>query len=398
MLLFQAACPGDEEPPARVDSGVSDLDGGLLGIDAALPPIDADPADTGDAGAAPGDRLPETAFIFERQVRRVDGYVSHVYSFDRASGQERLIKAHNRRLEGLALSLDRRTIAWTELAYQTSALDSRLSYLYGMVWLMGVDGQGARALTGPPPVPLNETGPTCALTLTCPGIASCIAGRCAYEYFKHEYKDLVFAPDGKSLFAGVYMSWFSLDPLNSGGGNTVSFPLEGGARGIHGLRGCLLKTPVAFHPDGQTAVIGHHGCAETPEGFHEFGVNPFAPRGLLVAPPALSEWSSTQSLVWWPDGSALLFVAKSVRKQDPRQRRAGLYMWERATGQYQRLFEPATDDLDIADVTITRQGEIIVATEVRNGDGWLGFLEVLDPATSQLTRLPVASPVLRPRG
>ena len=409
VLVPLTACPGAEKPALPVDAGTLTADAagpeheGEIPVPDALPTLEA--GTSGEvASPTPGEPLPETSFIFERRVVVGGRSVSQLFAFDLESGQERLISKldHNgrsRELKGLALSPDRRSVAFTEWDYMPSTVDMRLGFVFGVISLMGVDGRGLRALTAPPVLPLNETGPSCAVTQRCPGIASCIAQRCAYENFIHEYLDPVFAPDGQWLFAGVYMGWFSLDPFNSGGGTTVSWPLAGGGSRSHGVLGCLLKSPVAFHPDGQTAVLGHDACGQTREGFHEFTVRPFAPARLLAAEPQLSSWSSTETLRWWPDGSALLFVAKNLSKQTGNDRRGGLYMWERATGTYKRLFEPATDELDIIDFTITPQQKVIVGTQIQGTerDRFFYRLQLLDIATSLLTPLPLSSPVLRPR-
>ena len=416
IVFLAAGCtskPGGEPDPAGSVGGTAGSSpaggssaGGSSGAGGAP---DARAADTAAPSALKA--LPDTAFVFERRVRSGERWVSQIYSFDLATNTEQLISKLDQdggeiELKGLAVSTDRKWITFSEWDYRASTVDARQGFIDGIVWVMNVSGGDLRRITMPALPNFNQNGGVCAQTRDCAGATICVAGKCTYENFATEYMDPVRAPDDQSIFLTHWVSWTTYNlngfPTINGGGATASVPVSGGSVTSYGVMGCRGKTPVAFHPDGKTAVVGLDSCTDRAlQGFHEYTLNPFAhKRGLTNAPPIYS-WSTTDAFAWLPDGSGILYIGYNTAKATGsgfEGRRQGLYLWDAAKNQHLVLFESPTDDLDVDDFGLSRDGKtLIVAVRRPVEGGYYNEFQRFDLTTGQLQPLPLQHSVIRPR-
>ena len=370
-----------------------------------------------DGGGGPPDvpsglqPLPDSTFVFERRVLVDGSWISHLYAYDLASRTERLLSKldHEGRstdLKGLAVSPDRKWIAFTEWDFRTNAADSRQSFVDGIVWVINVAGGEVRRLTVPGLPDLNQNGAACTMDSDCSGATICVTGKCTYENFISQYLHPTWAPDGQSIFMVHWSSWTTVGPTGApalgGGGVTASVPFSGGPHTSYGLMGCGGKTPIAFHPDGRRALVGLDVCTDRKvEGFHEYTLNPFTYKGPLTEAPAIFSWATTEAAAWLPDGSGFLYLGYNSRKAQGsgfEGRREGLYFWDATRNQHQIWFEAPTDDLDITDFALSRDGKtLIVATRKPVEGGFLNEFAKFDLVTHQLAPLPLPHAVIRPR-
>ena len=238
------------------------------------------------------------------------------------------------------------------------------------------------------------------------GSRVCVAGKCTYENYTSEYLYPTWAPDGQSIFVAHWASWSTVNangaPSLGGGGVTASVPFAGGSVTSDGVMGCSGRTPIAFHPDGRRGVVGLNICSnKAVDGFHEYTLEPFSYKGPLADPPSIYAWATTRSIAWLPDGSGFLYTGYNTRKAQGDGfdgRRQGLYFWDAAKNQHQIWFEAATDDLDITDLALSRDGKtLILATTLPVDGGFLNEFARFDFTTRQLTPLPLPHAVIRPR-
>jgi hypothetical protein len=359
-------------------------------------------------GSAPSDGLPATAFVFERQVKRGDYWRSSLHTYDLATGSEGLVSdlGGQARINGLAVSSDHKSIAITTLAFHPSEdTNIRRAFLYGVLWSMRLDGTDLRRLTPPATGAENAGGRSCFVDQECPAEQECFHNYCYYSSYYMELTHPVWAPDGQSVFATEGILWgdiaFTLFP--KAGTLPVSVPAAGGVPKKVPGSSCLGHTPVAFHPTQPTAAMGQSSCVKENEGFYELAGQPLATTRLLTRGPTLSSWSFSDSLLWWPDGSGLLFTAQNVRKKladtPLHDRRQGLYFWDPTDGQYRVIYEPPADDLDIDDFAVSRDTKhLVVVVRVPLGnDLERRELHELDLVTRELRKLPIAGVVQRPR-
>jgi hypothetical protein len=384
------------------------MDGGKP-PDGGKSPDGAGPDAPGPAGMQP---LSGTTFVFERRLLTDGGtWISHLYTYDLANNTERLLSKleHQGRstdLKGLAVSPDRKWIAFTEWELRPSQADSRQSFVDGIIWVMNVAGGDVRRLTMPALPDLNQNGVTCALDRDCMGARVCVAARCTYQNFISEYLYPAWAPDGQSIFVTHWQSWSTVDmngaPALGGGGVTASVPFAGGSVTSYGVMGCSGKTPIAFHPDGRRGVVGLNICSnKAVDGFHEYTLDPFTYKGPLADPPSIYAWATTRSIAWMPDGSGFLYTGYNTRKAQGDGfdgRRQGLYFWDATRNQHQIWFEATTDDLDITDLALSRDGKtLILATSRPVEGGFHNEFARFELTTRELRPLPLPHAVIRPR-
>jgi hypothetical protein len=367
-----------------------------------------------EAEAATIEPLPETAFVFQRMVRQGDKLVSHICTFDLASNSERVISKLDQDIgrgddiREMAVSPDRRWIAFSSVVFRITNADFKFMYFQDILWALSVDGKILRRLTGPPVAALNQSGIACAADSQCPGDDVCRSGKCVKNNFNIDYTNIVWAPDGKSVFFARGQWWLGGSLGIAGGTVIVAASVSGGEqRSTSGAlrEGCLLNGPHSFHPITGALLVTHNVCSgSTPEGFYEWGVDPFVRQRLLTRPPNLRSWGTAGSIAWLPDGRGFAFVAKNKEKQQYRdllyEHRHGLYLWEsEPMPHYEVVYEPPTDDIDVVDFGLSRS-EVVVA-EIRRKkpgvDGTFYELHLWNEDTRQFTQLPIAGLVRTPR-
>lgn len=411
ILIVLAGCPGGSDGPAETDAAGVDV---TTAADAAATATDGSPdTDAGPTKVDPGTvddvaPLPASTFVYSQFVARGDHNVSHLYTFDLQTQQPTLISqldddiGRGVRITGLALSPDRRWIAFTAGTFRTTTADLKWGFINPSLWIMKVDGSGLRRVTVPSPIPLNQTG-ACGATAECTGGALCIQNQCTLMNFVVDYAHPVWALDGQSIFFSDSRFWESIvPPYVYGGSFTVSVPTAGGLQSGPSFPSCEFNAPFALKPDGKTITIDHKTCSSGfREGFHDWNQSDFSYKGILSAAPNLSDWDTTRELLWADNGTKLIFAAEHAVQTtaNGQEGRDGIYMFWSDTNEYHVLYEPGSSDYHVVDFAVSKDDDVIFEIIGKGSSpGTHNYaLYTFDPSTGQLAALPTTGPSEFPR-
>jgi hypothetical protein len=421
LVLLGAACTsktpsstGDPTPPGG--SGGTSPMGPMTGGAAGGSTVTGGTGTGGSGGAgagsggSSGSPLPPavlgiTELVFERRLprgTRAGDHVAHIYAMDVNSRTERLLSnldddgQRTGALHGLAVSPDRRRIAFASKAFRATAEDSKFGFSSGAIWAVDASGNDFQRLTPPYDSQVRDAGP-CTRDSDCAELYTCQMARCVRATFGMGYSAPVFSSDGTKVFFREAWSWFD----ERGGTINAVFlqswvRIASGARPTDlGLPSCKGQQPLARHPSTGSLLIFRATCAGpqtdpswftewTPDGTHravhrdDTGRIPLTQDNLPYA-------------AWLPDGSGFYYVSvgEPNSKGNPRSSKQGLSLWT-ASGGGKSVYAPGADSTDVDGVTVMGNGTVIVELARFAGATDTHDLYQLDPqsgqATTQLTQ------------
>lgn len=205
------------------------------------------PSGSSSAGEPPGgptqgggnavEPLPADEVVFEKLIKRGGTeapLVSHLYSYNLSTRQERLISqlddnvGRGSRIKGMAVSPDRKAIAFASSSFRPSQADLSAGFPTGAIWAVSVDGKQFVRFT-PPFTTGNGSGEMCANSSTCPGDEICMSGRCRLRGFHTAVNAPAWSADGKTLFFQVLTEWIAERPTGpiAAGGQKVRVSVGG---------------------------------------------------------------------------------------------------------------------------------------------------------------------------
>jgi hypothetical protein len=335
---------------------------------------------TGGTGSIPpptgSEPLPETTFAFFRDVREGTTWkASHLYSIDLNTKAERLITTFPESggtgapvIAGLAVSPDRRQLAFGSAHFRPTIEDKLRPFQAGMLWAVSSDGRTFTRLT---PVITEDyhLGNRCGA-----GVGSCGYGescdpdpggghRCVRPNLTVGYGYPAWSADGKTVFFSQTISWICAG-FNNPRPCWIGFlrSVSGGqVTGLAADGACTGQVPGAISPSGDL-LISRTSC-DSMSGLHERDATTQMPKRLLVADTVLPPYFKTWSPQWLPGSSTLIFHAQGdkIREGTPRRRRrSAIYTWSESGG-VKLLFEPSDEVSDPVGITVSKTGKGVVA-------------------------------------
>jgi hypothetical protein len=353
---------------------------------------------------------PDTVVFVKRlrrgEERRISGvfplYAYHLYALDLAQRTERLIS--NLDDDGIkpgidpgrfSVSPDRRWIAFGSSEFRHSLDDRKLGFSGPILWSVSADGKQFRRLTQPTTEQLDKGG-ACSSEQGCLRGETCQSNVCTRPSLSVSYTAPIWAPDGKTVYFQERLSWICPPGLTD-----IHFCLIVRARSaqppaLDGWRapiGCTIDDPWALSRDGQSLLVHRHNCVGRSPGLFELtGLDrPDTP----VEGRVITKFTGTGTLnptdaTWLPDGSGVLLVAqgdvvKTAKNAEFPIRffRQGLYLWK-TSGETQPLYAPETDKVDVAAVTVTKAGQVVVEVVRHDGGPDNSQLHLFDLAGAKL--------------
>ena len=328
-------------------------------------------------------------------------YAGHLYTFDLETRSERLLTnlddngSEPRVVPYFSVSPDRRWIAFGARDFRFTPADRTNGYEGGIIWAVGVDGKVFSRLT-PPTDKVTKPGDL------------------LQTWKVVDYRRPLWSQNPDTIYfeeiSSVTCSGVITDPTSCNYSRVRAIQSARSGQvdsGRSPLSGCISSAPVAIRPGGATILVNGSSCRSTVpnEGLGEFtfGTDTAPEQKRRIPIPKIGEYFDPIHAAYLPDGSILIVAAGNVRKVRPnpeglaRRYRQGIYLWSEAAGT-RALFEPPTDDVDIADIAVTGSGKVIVQ-QIRNGEAREeSQLFLFDPGTGQLgEQLTRAEDNIRPR-
>jgi hypothetical protein len=213
--------------------------------------------------------LKESELVFEHRVARgtrPGDHAAHLYAVDVTTATERLVTNLDDDgqkiggLFGVAVSPDRRRIAFGSKTFRATADDSKFGFSSGMIWTVSANGSDFQRLTPPYDSQVRDAGP-CTRDADCAELYTCQETRCVRATFSMAFTAPVFAADSKQVFFREGWSWFDER------GGTVNAILAqswirsavDGKRTDTGLPSCKTQQPLGRHPhDGGASCLLSH--------------------------------------------------------------------------------------------------------------------------------------------
>jgi hypothetical protein len=342
--------------------------------------------------------LPETTFAFFRDVREGTTWkASHLYSIDLNTKAERLITTFPESggtggpiITGLAVSPDRRQIAFGSAHFRPTIEDKLRPFQAGMLWAVSSDGRTFTRLT---PVITEDyhLGDRCGA-----GVGSCGYGescdpdpggghRCVRPNLRVSYGYPAWSADGKTVFFSQTMSWICA------GFNNPRPCLIGFLRSVSGGQftglatdgACYSQIPEGIGPTGDL-LISRTFC-DNMAGIQERDPTTLMPKRLLVADsplPRFKAWSPR----WLPGSSTLIFLAEGdkIRQSTPYRRyRSAIYTWTESGG-VKLLFEPSDEVSDPVSIAVSKTGRTVITMAHQEPPNESTDLYEFDTATGTL--------------
>ena len=359
----------------------------------------------GGSGAIPaGAAVPPTGFLFTRAVRDGTSVSEHIYMFDLATQQETLVTnldhqpgqtgAH---INDLALSPDRRRIAFSSTNFRPTAVEIENRLRLGSLWTTTLEGKEFQRVTAPYPASYNIGTPCGGANLPCSPGESCRSSRCIRRDLSVSVRSPLWAPDNKTILYEDFHMWWSgtdtfhqfayLHQVSDAGQDSLKLP------GI-----CSHVAPLAILPTSQDLLLVRNGCRDVKPGIVTFSQSPLAEKTLVVAETS-ELYMPTTTGVLSPDGSALFYVALGRNpKRGSSLNRSVLQRWLVGNGENKQLYESPSDEQDITEVTVTPSGAVIVEITTTGSDRAIsGRLARFDVPSGTLEFLPLQGDVRMPR-
>ena len=344
-----------------------------------------------------GEGLPETTFAFLRDVREGTTWkATHLYSIDLNTKVERLITTFPEsggtgapRIIGLAVSPDRRQLAFGSAEFRPTIEDKQFPFEAGILWAVSSDGKTFTRLT-PPITDAYHMGGYCG-----PGIGFCGYGescerttagmRCLRPGLTVSYGYPTWSPDGKTVFFSQTLSWICATarptrpcwfgwPRSASGGQLTGLANDGS---------CTGQIPDGISPSGDLLI--HRASCDSMDGVQERDPTTLMPKRLLVknSPlPYFQAWSPR----WLPGSSTLIFIGEGdkTREGTPRRnRRSAIYTWTES-GDVKLLFEPSDELSDPAGLAVSKTEKTVIEMAHQEPPSESKDLYEFDPATGTL--------------
>jgi hypothetical protein len=342
--------------------------------------------------------LPETTFAFFRDVREGTKWkASHLYSIDLNTKAERLITTFPESggtsapvIAGLAVSPDRRQLAFGSAHFRPTIEDKLRPFQAGMLWAVSSDGRTFTRLT-PTITEDYHLGARCGA-----GVGYCGYGescdpdpagghRCVRPNLTVGYGYPAWSPDGKTVFFSQTISWICAG-FNNPRPCWIGFLrwVSGGqVTGLAADGACTGQIPSGIGPSGDL-LISRTSC-ENMSGLQERDPTTLMPKRLLVADSPLP-FFKTHSPRWLPGSSTLIFIAQGdkIRASTPyRNRRSAIYTWTESGG-VKLLFEPSDEVSDPASIAVSKTGKAVIEMAHQEPPGESNDLYEFDTATGTL--------------
>jgi hypothetical protein len=398
-------------PSQGCDPGLTCVSGKCSrSIDGVGPHDGASPAETAPPAEEVQPLSPES-IVFAKRLRRGEErrssgvfplYAYHLYAFDLSQRSERLIT--NLDDDGskpginpsrFAISPDRRWIAFGSSEFRHTLDDRKLGFTGPILWRVSADGKQFRRLTQPNTEQLDKGG-ACSGEMECLRGETCQSGVCTRTSLSVSYSDPLWAPDGKTVYFQERLSW-----LCPAGLTDIHYCLVVRARSaqppaLDGWRapiGCTAEEPWALSRDGQSLLVHRHNCVGRSPGLFE--LTSLDRSDTPTEGRAVARFTGTGTLnpvdaAWLPDGSGVLLVAqadvtKTTKNSEfpVRYFRQGLYLWK-TSGETKPLYEPESDLVDVAAVTVTPSGQAVVEIVRHMGGPANSHLHLFDVAGAKL--------------
>ena len=292
-----------------------------------------------------------------------------------------------------SVSPDRRWIAFGSTEFRHSPDDRKLGFVGGILWAVSVDGKRFKRLTPPITDQLDRTG-SCADRSNCLNGETCDTAtrKCTRNMLTAGYDHPVWSADGNMIFSQLTLSWVC--PIGVTNLDYCWFARVQGLQtdsqqGWKAALGCRTNRPLALHPDGGSLLVYRRACINTqvqPNGIYELGGlgatdEPAEKRTIAKSTSSYVSGSTVISVnfqpedaAWLPDGTLLLVASGATKKavanyKGPvRSYRQGVYQWTES-GEPKLIYEPPTDDSDVARIAVARTGQVVLEIVRNTGTG-----------------------------
>ena len=398
-LLVAAGCPSkapENNPPPAGGAGGSG--GGTAGSNTGGTsggiPAETTGGSLREPGLHPTASQDQPGLPPSRAPRGLLVRLSHLHLRSRAR-QERLVtNLDDNGKDGfavssqIAVSPDRKWIAFGSRDFRRTPDDGRLIKRGGILWTVSVDGKQYRRLTPPITEPVHEAG-YCGTTGSVCGFGEvCTAGRCIRPQLTVQYGSPVWATDGRTVYFEEQHSWIC-GTLSSP--KPCAFALTASVRDnkiTHStsLEACISDAPIALHPTQSVLLLQRHACTtDGVSGLHEWSPDSLTGKRQIVAYTTTPHFSSqVNASAWLPDGSGVLAAVTRELKTPPSRDYKTELVQISLSGEIKTLFKPTSEDQDIEDVTVSSMGNVVVEISHTSSGQKASQLHAFDMASSTL--------------